>query len=162
MQWGEHPVCGKARCFHAFWFLTLVGSLNPAKMVASSKKVNVSQIAHALGWSWGKAKRWIDANDTRVFRRERKPSQAVVDRRRRVAALAQQRDVTNGVRSPKFASASAIRTALQQRGITVSKRTVVRDLRAEGFRSRVRRKVPTMDPAVHKKRLTFARSWTGK
>lgn len=40
--------------------------------------------------------------------------------------------------------------------------TVKRDLRACNFRSLVRRKVPTADPVVHRKRLAFAKTWLRK
>lgn len=82
----------------------------------------------------------------------------VQHRRSHVKTLAM--DVTHKGRHkwPTYSGAPAICIALKRlHNIDASTSTVQRDLRACGFRSLVRRKVPTMDSKVHAKRLRFAR-----
>lgn len=92
-------------------------------------------------------------------RKKRETSVRVRFRRLLVASLTEKTLRFNGRIYPKYPSAGDIRDALLAEGETVSKRTVCRDLHAQGFSSLVRRRVPTRDPEVLRKRLSALRSW---
>lgn len=67
-----------------------------------------------------------------------------------------------GGRRPEYPSAASLQAAIMKE-FPVSQSTILRDLRFLGFRALVRRRIPILDPSVHRKRLAFAkkrlRSW---
>lgn len=110
-------------------------------------KVSKHTVEKALAYRGGRPK-------TAVARRE--TPDAVKKRRKLVLAISQRHRRVDTQRIPMFCSASQIAAQLAlEHKIRVDASTVYRDLRAMGAKCYVRRKVPTRDPAVHKKRLDF-------
>jgi transposase len=64
-----------------------------------------------------------------------------------------------GLTMPVFASASQMAQGLAENNIKVSKTTVWRDLRLQGFRSFVRKRVPSRNAEVLKKKRAFMKEW---
>lgn len=119
---------------------------------ALNGRLSVAAASRILGVSWRTAKRGL----TNAPRKKPPTRKSVVERRRLVEKMAR-RIASHGVsRHPVFASAAAIASALGRHGVVASKSTVLRDLRALGFRSLVRRHVPTRDPSQWCKRASFA------
>lgn len=110
-------------------------------------KVSKHTVEKALAYRGGRPK-------TAVARRA--TPDAVKKRRKLVLAISQRSRRVNTQRIPMFCSASQIAAQLAlEHKIRVDASTVYRDLRAMGAKCYVRRKVPTRDPVVHKKRLDF-------
>lgn len=129
----------------------------------ATKKINVSALSRVLGLSWHAAKRWLTVRCARRrCVKNRSTPLHVTQRRKLVLRLAKQVVRDGSVHHPANPSAAAIAQALYDRGVIVHKRTVVRDLKAMGFKSRVRKYVPTHDANVWRKRFMFAKEWKGK
>lgn len=112
-------------------------------------KVSKHTVEKALAYRGGRPK-------TAVARRA--TPDAVKKRRKLVLAISQRRRCVGTQRIPMFCSASQIAAQLAlEHKIRVNASTAYRDLRAMGAKCYVRRKVPTRDPAVHKKRLDFVK-----
>lgn len=84
------------------------------------------------------------------------------ERRKLIRKLAKQTKTKGNAKWCAFPSAQAISDQLRTNGVKISARTVTRDLREMGFKSYVRRYVPTRDKAVHKKRLLFSKGVLSK
>lgn len=82
---------------------------------------------------------------------------SIKKRRTKVARLATATIKRNRFVVPKFESANAIRIELARQGDRVSKRTVIRDLRALGFVSRTRPRVPNVSEEHFKRRRAWCR-----
>ena len=121
---------------------------------------SVSATARHWGLAWETARRAISF-PAHGARKPRRTSAYVRNRRATVARMAVLVESRGSAVWPKFPSAPAIAAELCHRGVAVSSRTVQRDLKASGFSSLVRRHVPTRNPAVWAKRLTFCRRMTG-
>lgn len=92
-----------------------------------------------------------------------KAARARSERRSLVKKLAQKTKTKGNAKWCEFPSANAIVQELKlNHGTAVSKKTVIRDLTEMGFKSYVRRHVPTRDKAVHKKRLLFSKNVLSK
>lgn len=119
------------------------------RRLATAMKVGKHIVEKALAYRGGRAK-------TRIARRA--TPDPVKKRRKLVFAISQRIRRINGQAYPVYCSASQIAAQLaKEYKIRVTASTVYRDLRASGAKCYVRRKVPTRDPVVHKKRLEFAR-----
>lgn len=117
---------------------------------------NVAGAARHFRVSWSTAKRALSFS-VRGQRKPHRPAAALRARRAAVVKLAVATDSRGTAKWPRFASAPAMAAELNRRGFSVSPRTVQRDLRAAGFRSRVRRFVPTRNPDVWARRLSFCK-----
>jgi hypothetical protein len=97
-------------------------------------------------------------------RARRRKSRRCARRKSMMRKIVLEVTTVNGVTYPAFPSARAIAEEYSRRVGTQppSVWTVRRDLRALGAVCRVRHFVPCSDPAVHKKRLLFAREWVNK
>jgi transposase len=119
--------------------------------------MSVRRVAATMGMCWRTARKLVH-NEGAL--REKKLCRRVATRRPFVGALVGELVTYKGHTWPKYTSSTAIAAAVHERtGVKCSKSTVRRDLRALGFVPRVRRKVPTKDPKVYKKRLEFALRW---
>jgi len=126
------------------------------KALLRQPRATIRSVAKKLKLSWSYVKNVSSAKEQRK-RRARKSSLSVKMRRAKVSQFAKQRRVCNGKSFPLYPTARSIVKKLEQQHIFVSVKTVQRDLRAAGFRSRVRRFVPTRDPKVLQRRLTWAK-----
>jgi transposase len=127
---------------------------------AARKHGCVDALARARRVSWATIhKALIRKDDLRGIRKTPATSPAIRARRKAVVALAEQTVVVDGRDVPLHCTALSILNALPL-GLRTSKSTVLRDLSADGMVCRVRRRVPTRDPAVCATRLLFARGWT--
>jgi transposase len=119
----------------------------------------VDQIARQLKVSAGCVRYWqARAFESPGPRPGRKLPDAVVRRRKLVAALAKRVLVKDGSERPEFSTAQQITDQLfLMNGVDASKWTIQRDLRAMGFRCLVRKYVPSTSVDDHKRRLAFAR-----
>lgn len=122
---------------------------------------SLNKLANEHGVDWKTIKRAINYTGPTT----RKPRCVLPNIRRRreiVRRCAKKRCSKNGREYPVFASSEAIRKFLSNKRISASKSTVQRDLRAGGFTCRVRRRVPTREPAVLEKRRRFCAKWVRK
>ena len=124
------------------------------RIQGESKFQSLNSIAKQYGLSWRTVRRALNYKG-RVARRNRPVFSHIKRRRHYVSAFAKKKACKQGRWYPIFSTANAIRKALLKKSIIVSKRTVVRDLHATGLACRVRRRVPTREPAVIQKRLQF-------
>ena len=97
-------------------------------------------------------------------RKATKASAPVVKRRQRVKHLVDRVVSADGTVQPEFGSVKLINQGLNHLfphdpTKPVSREIIRRDLKAIGYVNRVRRRVPTRDPAVEKKRLGFTRKY---
>ena len=128
---------------------------------AARKDGCVDALARYRRVSWAtidKALRRKDS-DVRGVRKTPATSPAIRARRKAVVAISEQTVVVDGRDMPVHCTASSIQKALPP-AMATSKSTVLRDLDASGMVCRVRRRVPTRDPAVCATRLIFAKGWT--
>jgi hypothetical protein len=97
-------------------------------------------------------------------RARRRKSRRCARRKSVVRKIMLEVTTVNGVTYPTYPSARAIAEeyGLREGVEPPSVWTVRRDLRALGAVCRVRHYVPCSDPAVHKKRLLFAKEWVNK
>jgi transposase len=117
---------------------------------------SVCAVARRLGVCWRTARKLINFTGAG---KKREVCGKVSLRRGVVKALALEMESAQGIMWPRYPSSASIAAALDN---SVSKFTVCRDLRAMGFAPRVRRKVPTKDPKVFKKRLDMAKLWVSR
>lgn len=91
--------------------------------------------------------------------RAAKPLTAAEKRRSQaIRGLVSEKLVKNGKRRPRYCSARAVATALaRDHGVEVSRWTVRRDLVKMGYKSVVRKRVPTVYAGDHERRLEFVR-----
>lgn len=115
--------------------------------LATKMKVSKYVVEKALAYRGGPAKK---------SRAKRTVPDAIKKRRSLVYSISQRTRVVNGQKHPRFCSAAAIAAQLHaEYKIMATSNTVYRDLRAVGAKCYIRRKVPTRDPEVHRKRLAF-------
>ena len=128
---------------------------------ACRKDTSCDALARGHRRSWATIDKALRRKDTdvRVVRKSPRTSPAITARRKAVVALAEQTVVVDGRELPVNCTAESIRNALPP-AMRPSKSTVLRDLQASGMDCRVRRRVPTRDPAVCRQRLIFARGWS--
>lgn len=108
-------------------------------------------VERALKYRGGRAK---------TKRATRSTPDHIKKRRAIVRELCQRTHTNGGFKIPEFPSAPSIAAELRKRyKIDVDPSTVYRDLRAMNFKSYVRRKVPTRDAKLHKRRLDFAKKY---
>lgn len=118
------------------------------RQLATKMKVSKYTVEKALSYRGGPAKKG---------RAKRTVPDPIKERRKFVYNISQRTRIIKGRKYPRFCSASAIAAQLHlEYKIKVTSNTVYRDLRSVGARCYVRRKVPTRDPDVHRKRLAFA------
>jgi len=118
-----------------------------------TRAMNVKKnlVEKALKYRGGRAK---------MKRAKRSTPDHIKKRRKLVGEISQLTRVKDGQKIPLFPSAPSIATQLfKKHKIRIDPSTVYRDLRAMGYKSFVRRKVPTRDPKVHKRRLEFAQKF---
>lgn len=127
-------------------------------LFAVGKKV--TSIARSFGVHASTVYRWLKRDPDVVAARREKAE--VKKRRRLVKRLAETKfKNSDNIVFPKYPSSTAIRDALRSlHHLPVTARTVREDLRAVGLVCRVRKKVPTRDPAVIRKRLLFCKGIT--
>lgn len=101
-------------------------------------------------------------NPPRGVKKPRKVCRRIEKRRKLVCSLVRRRTTVHGRVFPQFCSASELTDELQKKKVSASRWTVWRDLHQLGFRSVVRKRVPTRDPVVLKKRLDFCSNWLRK
>ena len=122
------------------------------------RKSTVSALARRYKVSWGVASRALNKDLSQPAQRKpRGPNAAMLKRRKAVRALALRRKTVKGRSYPVFCSAAEICAQLP---VKVSAKTVFRDLKALGFASRVRCKVPTREPSTIAKRQEFCAYWS--
>lgn len=96
----------------------------------------------------------IDRNPAKTT--EKRLNLAKSRRQMALRALVGEKTTKNGKTRPRYCSARALGTALaRQHGITLSRWTVRRDLRRLGFKSVVRKRVPTVYDGDYERRLKF-------
>ncbi|MBS4048666.1 MAG: transposase [Alphaproteobacteria bacterium] len=119
------------------------------RQLAAKMKVSKYAVEKALAYRGGPAKK---------SRAKRAVPDSIKQRRKFVYNISQRTQMIKGRKYPRFCSASAIAAQLHlEHKINATSNTVYRDLRAVGARCYIRRKVPTRDPDVHRKRLAFAK-----
>ena len=119
----------------------------------------------ALSRKWGRSPTTIaDAlafkDAPKIVRKPRAVSQHVQARRRGVVALADKTTLVDGKEYPVHCTNANIRKNLPPVLQPKSRSTICKDLAAEGMVSRVRKRVPTRDPATHAVRLIFCKGWS--
>lgn len=122
---------------------------------------NLSLVARTFHINWRTARRALMV----IPRGTRKPKRVprhISLRRTKVSNLARAVRVIDGVPYPLYCSVRELQAALRSVGQHVTQHQVRNDLRALGFKSLVRQKVPTRNLAVHAKRLAFCRSVMAK
>ncbi len=119
---------------------------------------SINAVAKHYGLNWRTIYRAIHYKG-RLPRAARFIPGHVLRRRKLVKELARKRVTCNGRPYPIHGSATSIQQALHKKGLFTSKATVLRDLRRAQLVCRVRRRVPTREPAVHEKRRLFCASW---
>lgn len=124
----------------------------------------IAYTAKHFGLNWHTCKRMLrlDGTTFRSSSTQKPTDERIACRRRLVYRLASRTSYKGNHEFALYPSASAIRSALADHVYNVSNSTVLRDLHKQGFRCRVRKRVPVNDPAVHVKRLTFAREMLSK
>lgn len=122
----------------------------------SKQPRSIAQTARDFNLSWSTIKRVLTNGPPRGYQKPRRVPDSIRTRRTLVKSLAQKTGRRGYHTYPLFSSAPAIHAELVRRGHEdISVKIVQRDLVAAGFRSLVRRKVPTREPVVHAKRLCF-------
>jgi transposase len=95
-------------------------------------------------------------------RKGRDTSGTIAARRRLLKLMSKKCIFVNTRKTPRYGTARALVAGLAtEHGIRVSCATVVRDMRALGLKSFVRRAVPALGKAHHEKRLAFCKKWVG-
>ena len=137
-----------------------IGRIQGLKM--GRPRTTIDSIATATGHSWHTVNdALIAAGGPRGVRKPRKLP-AVEARRKKVAKLAEATRSKGGRDVPVFTSAPQIAKHLSTAATPVSASQVRRDLAALDFVCRVRRAVPTRDPAIEALRLKHAKFWCSK
>lgn len=137
-----------------------IGRIQGLKM--GRPRTTVDAIATATGHSWETVSNaLVAAGGPRGVRKPRKLP-AVEARRKAVLKLATATKSKGGRDVPVFTSAPQMAKHLSSAGTPVSASMVRRDLAALDFVCRVRRAVPTRDPAVEAVRLKHATFWCTK
>ena len=144
--------------------MTKLTAFLAGRMAETQKRTrcSVAALARHFGVAWGTAKRALTFSTPRGARKPRRTAVPIQRRRATVVRLARLTDARGTAVWPRFPSAPAMKAELARRGIVVSARTVQRDLRTSGFRSRVRRFVPTRNPSVWARRLAFCQRMKGR
>ena len=144
--------------------MTKLTAFLAGRMVETQKRTrcSVAALARHFGVAWGTAKRALTFSTPRGARKPRRTAIPIQRRRATVVRLARLTDARGTAVWPLYPSAPAMAAELARRGIVVSARTVQRDLRTSGFRSRVRRFVPTRNPSVWARRLAFCQRMKGR
>ena len=125
----------------------------------TGRRTTVEAISRTTKHSWETVSNaLLAAGGERGVRKPRKlPS--VEARRKKVAKMAEATKTKGGRTIPVYTSAPQMAKALSAAGTPVSASQVRRDLKAMDFVCRVRRAVPTRDPAVEAQRLKHAEYW---
>lgn len=124
----------------------------------SGRKTTIAQVARVTGRSWCAVAAAMHASDVpQPCHTKRAPSTLVKRRRAAVQRLAKETILRGGKEYPLYCSASAIWKALPPSLKPKTARSVNYDLHELGFEPRVRRKDPSRDPAVLRRRLLWAR-----
>jgi len=122
----------------------------------SQKVPRVSATAAHFNLSWKTIEKVLASGPPAgSLQQPRKVSAAVQARRNKVRILANMRGRRGNAEYCLYPSAPAIQEQLSLKGINVSVHTVRRDLKILGYKSVVRRFVPTRDPGVVKRRWVF-------
>ena len=155
-------ICGsfvKSVKFLLLLFLNMaISELLIGRIQGESKYRPLNSLAKQYKLSWATSKA-VNYTGKRV-RKTRIVPLRIRRRRRIVVMLAKKRACKQGRQYPVYFTASGIQRALLHKGISVSKATVLRYLRAGGLACRVRHRVPTRDPIVIKARCQF--TWLRK
>lgn len=131
-------------------------SLRAIACAARKNGVSSEQIAAVINKSRRTVSRWFQ----KPYRCMKETSEPVKHRRALVKKLMRMRTRSGHLVYPTYPSANDLRSALiAKHGITVSRRTVIRDLHAIGATSLVRPKVPSRRPTDFAARLRFARKY---
>lgn len=131
-----------------------------AQKKADFPELSIRRLVQTMGVSKHDVEKALAYRGGRPKTREarRTVPESVKKRRKLVFAISQRTKTIAGQRYPVNCSASQIAAQLAaEHKIRVTSSTVYRDLCAVGAKCYVRRKVPTRDPAVHKKRLDFVK-----
>lgn len=136
------------------------------RALRARQKLSTRAIGEIVGKSSATVSYWLRKDDFTVknpsasvgyMNPPRRDSPHVDGRRKLVSLLAKRLEKKNGRVRPAFCSANAIRGELiRVHNITVSKTTVLRDLHAVGFKSRVRPRVCTTSLKDYEHRKNFA------
>lgn len=129
-------------------------ALNRDLCIAAAKRgIAQKTIADVLGVSVRTVRR---ACTQKKRQNKKEPSTDIKNRRAKVKQLARSRCRRGHLLFPTYPSARDIQRQLLKVGISCSRRTVIRDLRAIGGRSYVRPKVPTRRPQDFVARKNYA------
>lgn len=135
------------------------------KYLRKNQKYSLRKIGREVGVSEATVRAVLKDVDRALAARTRKRAEAPIKARRKViVAIAKEKlfEKIKGrkvVVGKKFSSLGDIAReyAVRRRGLSVSPMTVSRDLKAEGFGSRVRPRVVNNDPVKNKARFEFAK-----